>query len=84
MLTHPCRLLDWERKKKKKFHQGSSALKERLKYYELILKRLQGFINEGHNTAFPTTTGHAAGVATAGYTTADFDDDSAVWMADMQ
>ena len=46
-----CRLLESERKKKRKFHSGSSALKERLKYYDLILKRLQGFINEGHHSA---------------------------------
>ena len=46
-----CRLLESERKKKRKFHSGSSALKERLKYYDLILKRLQGFINEGHHCA---------------------------------
>ena len=80
MLAHPYRVLDWERKKRKKFHQGSSALKERLKYYELILKRLQGFINESHHTVVPTAATNAVHTAAAGssYTAADFDDDSAV------
>lgn len=40
-----CRILECERKKKKKF-QGMSALKERLKYYDLLLKRLQDIMDE--------------------------------------
>lgn len=40
------RILECERKKKKKFHQGMSALKERLKYYELLLKRLQDIMDD--------------------------------------
>ena len=41
------RILEHERKKKKKFHHTTSASKEKLKYYELILKRIQGFQEEG-------------------------------------
>ena len=41
-------MLEFERKKKKKF-QGMSAIKERLKYYDLILKRLQDFMEEGRS-----------------------------------
>lgn len=69
MLTHH-RLLEAERKKKKKFH-GSSALKERLKYYDLILKRLQGFINEGHHTA----PGSGSKGKTSSYSASYYDDD---------
>lgn len=41
------RLIECERKKKKIFHHTTSASKERLKYYELLLKRIQGFKDEG-------------------------------------
>ena len=57
-----------------------TAVKEQLKYYELILKKLQGFINETHHTAVPTAATNAVHTATAGssYAAVDFDDDSAV------
>ena len=42
-----CRILDNERKKKKKFHHTTAASKEKLKYYELILKRIEGLIEDG-------------------------------------
>lgn len=40
----PCRLRDGETKKKRKFHSQSTAKKDRQKYYELILKRLEEFM----------------------------------------
>ena len=48
-----CRLLESERKKKRTLvsQRLLCSFKERLKYYDLILKRLQGFINEGHHSA---------------------------------
>ena len=38
------RLKAAEHKKKKKLHPKSSSTKERQKYYDLILKRLEGFM----------------------------------------
>ena len=42
----PCRLKEGEVKKKRKFHSQSAAKKDRQKYYELILKRLEEFMAE--------------------------------------
>ena len=41
-----CRLKEGEVKKKRKFHSQSAAKKDRQKYYELILKRLEEFMAE--------------------------------------
>ena len=48
-LSVSCRVLEFERKKKKKFHQGAS--KERLKYYDLILKRLHDILEQESRVA---------------------------------
>ena len=42
--TCPYRLKEGEMKKKRKFHSQSTAKKERQKYYELILKKLEEFM----------------------------------------
>lgn len=42
--TCPCRLKEGETKKKRRFQSQSMAKKDRLKYYELILKRLEEFM----------------------------------------
>ena len=41
-----CRLREGETKKKRKFQSQSTAKKDRHKYYELILKRLEEFMAE--------------------------------------
>jgi hypothetical protein len=40
-----CRLRESENKKKRKFHSQSAAKKDRQKYYELILKKLEEFMS---------------------------------------
>ena len=40
-----CRLRESEIKKKRKFHSQSAAKKDRQKYYELILKKLEEFMS---------------------------------------
>lgn len=42
--TCPCRLKEGDMKKKRKFYSQSAAKKDRQKYYELILKRLEEFM----------------------------------------